>query len=61
MSELTLIEPTKEIEAFAMQYRNDYIEHGEAHIHESCGFIHYSNYDEWLSKSTRLIVRILLF
>lgn len=50
MSELTLIEPTKELETIAMQYRNEYLEHGETHIHGSCGLIHYSNYDEWLFK-----------
>lgn len=50
MSELLLIEPPKELESAAMQYRNDYIEHGETRINGSCGFIHYSNYDEWLQK-----------
>jgi predicted acetyltransferase len=45
-----LIEPSKELETFAMQYRNDYIEHGETHINGSYGFIHYSNYDEWRQK-----------
>ena len=48
MSELMLIEPSKELEISAMQYRNDFIEHGETHINGSCGFIQYSNYDEWL-------------
>ena len=52
MSELILIEPSKELEASAMQYRNDFIEHGETHINGSCGFIHYSNYDEWLDRVT---------
>jgi len=50
MSELILIEPSKELETSAMKYRNDYIEHGETHINGSCGFFHYSNYDEWLVK-----------
>jgi predicted acetyltransferase len=50
MSELLLVEPSKELETAAMQYRNDYIEHGETHINGSCGFIHYPNYDEWLQK-----------
>lgn len=50
MSELFLVEPSKELETAAMLYRNDYIEHGEKHINGSCGFIHYSNYDEWLEK-----------
>lgn len=50
MSELFLIEPSKELETAAMRYRNDYIEHGEKHINGSCGFIHYSDYDEWLEK-----------
>jgi predicted acetyltransferase len=50
VSELILVEPSKELEVAAMQYRNDYIEHGETHINGSCGFIHYSNYDEWLQK-----------
>lgn len=50
MSELLLIEPSKKLEMDAMQYRNDYIEHGEIRIYGSCGFIHYSDYDEWLEK-----------
>lgn len=50
MSELLLVEPSKELESAAMQYRNDYIKHGETHINGSCGFIHYPNYDEWLQK-----------
>ena len=50
MSELILIEPSKELESSAMKYRNDFIENGETHINGSCGFIHYSNYDEWLLK-----------
>jgi predicted acetyltransferase len=52
MSNLFLIEPTRELETAAMQYRNDYIVYGETHINGSCGFIHYSNYDEWLQKVT---------
>ncbi len=52
MSELFLVEPTKKMEAVAMAYRNDYIQHGESHINGSCGFIHYSNYYEWLEKVT---------
>jgi predicted acetyltransferase len=50
MYELLLVEPSKDLESTAMQYRNDYIEHGETHINGSCGFIRYSNYDEWLQK-----------
>lgn len=50
MPELLLIEPSKELETAAMQYRNDYIEHAETYINGSCGFIHYSNYDAWLQK-----------
>ncbi len=50
MSDLVLIEPTKELETAAMQYRNEYIEHGEGHINGSCGLIHFSNYDEWLQR-----------
>jgi len=41
-----------EIETSAMQYRNDYIEHGETHINGSCGFYQYSNYDEWMDRVT---------
>lgn len=52
MSELLLIEPSKELEISAMQYRNEYIEHGETQINGCCGFFHYSNYDEWLDKVT---------
>lgn len=50
MSDLILVEPTKSMETLAMAYRNDYISHGESHINGSCGFIHYSNYNEWLEK-----------
>ncbi len=50
MSELILVEPTKEMKPLAMAYRNDYILHGESHINGSCGFISYSDYDEWLKK-----------
>jgi predicted acetyltransferase len=50
LSELILVEPTKKMETFAMAYRNNYILYGETHINGSCGFIHYSNYNEWLEK-----------
>lgn len=50
MSELMLIEPSKELEISAMRYRNDFIEHGETHINGSCRFIRYADYDEWLLK-----------
>jgi predicted acetyltransferase len=56
MYELLLVEPSKDLESTAMQYRNDYIEHGETHINGSCGFIRYSNYDEWLQKIDNKIV-----
>jgi len=52
MSELMLIEPSKELETSAMQYRNEFIEYGELQINGSCGFFHYSNYDEWLDNVT---------
>lgn len=50
MTDLILIEPSKEYEKQALEYRQDYIEYGEKHINGSCGLIHYTNYDEWLEK-----------
>lgn len=50
LSELILVEPTKNMENYAMEYRNDYLLHGETHINGSCGFMNYSNYNEWLEK-----------
>lgn len=50
MSELFLAEPTKEMEAAVMAYRNEYIQHGESHINGCCGLIHYSDYYEWLER-----------
>lgn len=50
MSDLILVEPTKNLETLAMAYRNEYILHGESHINGSCSFLNYSNYDEWLEK-----------
>ena len=47
---LVLVESTKEMEAAAMAYKNDYIRHGESHINGSSSFMSYSNYDEWLDK-----------
>jgi len=48
--DLVLVEPSKEYERQAIEYRQEYIDCGEKHINGSCGFIHYSNYDEWLEK-----------
>ena len=45
-----LIEPSKEYEKQALEYRQEYIDYGEQHINGSCGLIHYTNYDEWLEK-----------
>lgn len=50
MSELYLVEPTKELEAAAMAYRNEYIQKKEPYINGSCGLIHYPSYHEWLDK-----------
>ena len=50
MYDLILVEPSKKYEIQALEYRQEYIDFGEKHINGSCGFIHYSNYDEWLQK-----------
>ena len=49
MYEIELLEPSKELEIAAMDYRQEHIFHNEK-INGSCGFIHYANYDEWLEK-----------
>ena len=43
-----MVEVSKEHEAEALRYKRDYIEHGEAHINGSGGFIRYPDYDAWL-------------
>lgn len=48
MSELILVEPTKEHETQALEYIRDYKDHGEKHINGSCGLMNYPNYDAWL-------------
>ncbi|ODU55356.1 MAG: hypothetical protein ABT01_06420 [Clostridium sp. SCN 57-10] len=49
MEELFLAEVSKEHEAEALRYKRDYIEHGEARINGSGGFIRYPDYDAWLA------------
>lgn len=48
MSELILVEPSKEHEAQALEYIQEYIDHGEKHINGSCGLMKHPNYDAWL-------------
>lgn len=50
MFDLILIEPSKEYEKQALEYRQEYIDYGEKHINGSCGLIQYTDYDEWLEK-----------
>ena len=50
MADLLLAEASKKYEKQAMEYRQDYISHGEKHINGSSGFIDYQDYDEWLRK-----------
>ncbi|MEA5011893.1 MAG: GNAT family N-acetyltransferase [Angelakisella sp.] len=50
MNELYLLEPTPEMEAAAMAYRQEYLDCGEPHINGSCGFSHFSNYRQWLER-----------
>lgn len=50
MTDLYLLEPTRELEKKAMIYRNEHLEHGETHINGSMGFINYDNYTEWFEK-----------
>lgn len=49
MDELYLVKPAKDMEEEALNYRREYINHGEGHINGSNGFSHYDNYDEWLN------------
>ncbi|MCL2592782.1 MAG: GNAT family N-acetyltransferase [Defluviitaleaceae bacterium] len=49
MYELELLEPTKELEAAIMEYRQEYILNGEK-INGSLGLVHYDDYSEWLEK-----------
>lgn len=46
--ELYLKDPSREMEADAMLYRNEYIEFGETHINGSLGFYGYDDYGKWL-------------
>mgnify|MGYP000958286953 FL=1 len=50
MADLLLAEASKKYEKQAMEYRQDYISHGEKHINGSSGFIDYQDYGEWLRK-----------
>ncbi|MCL2621215.1 MAG: GNAT family N-acetyltransferase [Defluviitaleaceae bacterium] len=48
MCDLKLIEPTKEHEAQAMEFRQEFINLGEARINGSWGLQRYENYHEWM-------------
>jgi len=50
MCKLKLVEASKEYEKQAMEYKNDFIFHGEKLINGSSGFIDYQDYDEWLRR-----------
>lgn len=50
MCKLKLVEVSKEYEKQAMEYKNDFISHGEKLINGSSGFIDYQDYDEWLRR-----------
>ena len=50
MYKLKLVEASKEYEKQAMEYKNDFITHGEKLINGSSGFIDYQDYDEWLRR-----------
>jgi len=47
---LYLVEPSSEIKAAAMEYRQEYLAHGETHINGSLGFARYDVYEEWLEQ-----------
>lgn len=50
VSDIELIEVSKEYEEQAMVYRQEFIDYDEKLINGSSGLIEYDNYDEWLDK-----------
>ena len=50
MAGLYLVEPSSEIKTAAMEYRQEYLAHGETHINGSLGFARYDVYEEWLEQ-----------
>lgn len=54
MDEIILVEPSKALEIPAMEYRQEYIDSGEAWINGSGGFIKYDRYDEWLESTAQV-------
>ena len=49
MTELMLVEPSKDLQTLALAYKADYINHNETHINGSCSFMQYPDYEEWLT------------
>lgn len=47
MNELSLIRPSKDLEKVIWEYRQEFLEHGEA-VNGSCGLAYYENFYEWL-------------
>ncbi len=47
-NDLILVKPSKEIEKDIMDYRQEYLDHGESHINGCCGLAHYNDFNEWL-------------
>ncbi len=50
MTEVYLVEPSKEMEEQAMNYRSEYLQQGEKRINGSMGLIYYDSYDQWLER-----------
>lgn len=50
MCDLILVEASKEFEAQAIAYRQEYIDCGETLINGSSGLISYPNFSEWLKR-----------
>lgn len=50
VTELYLVEPSSELENDAMEYRSEFLDHGETQINGSLGLIRCANYAQWLEQ-----------
>lgn len=50
MGELILVKPSKDLEEKTLDYKQEYLDFGEANINGSCGLARYNDFDEWLEK-----------
>jgi predicted acetyltransferase len=49
MEQLELVIPTSDMETQALDYRKEFIDHGEPHIPGSGRFTHFDSYGDWFS------------